>query len=148
MRICIILLLLISAVIPSRAVRLKGYKSTSGGGNITILVDSIDFRKDLTRAYVRFKGRPHTSSRIDALTVTVPANAASVSMTDIDGVDAKRWFQWEDDGMIDIEVDFPAMKPSDKVIFTAETPYGKTQCTAVRTAVNSKKTTRTTKHRK
>ncbi len=92
----------------SRVVR--GYKSAPAGTSepVEFAVDSIDFRKDLTRVYGRLIGKPHTSNRIDDATLLTPAGAYEA--TDIDGVDFRRYFQWEDDGVILLEIDFPRSK--------------------------------------
>lgn len=71
---------------------------------VSCAIDSIDRREDLTRVYCTFAGQPHTSDRIDSVTlVTVTRRLPA---TDIDGVDFKRYFQWEDDGNIRLEIDF------------------------------------------
>ncbi|MBD5344973.1 MAG: hypothetical protein HDR90_08335 [Bacteroides sp.] len=100
----------------SRVVR--GYVSAPAGASepIAFTVDSIDFRKDLTRVYGRLTGAPHTSNRIDDATLYTPAGAFEA--TDIDGVDFRRYFQWEDDGEIAIEIDFPRVKSVKTVTFT------------------------------
>lgn len=72
-----------------------------------IVVDSIDFRPDLIRVYASLLGAPHTSGRIDDITLMVGKRAAKA--TDIDGIDFNRYYQWEDDGIIPIEIDFPNM---------------------------------------
>lgn len=84
--------------------------STNSDPTLQVTVDSIDFRKDLTRVYCKFIGRPHTSHRVDASQIV--SQGRSYNATDIDGVDFRRYFQWEDDGMINIEIDFPPMKES------------------------------------
>ncbi len=101
-------------------VRLSSATST---GSLTFLADSVDFRPDLTRVYGRLSGRPHTSNRIDFIYVR-PAQGAQAESTDIDGVDMKRWFQWEDDGIIPVEIDFPAMSPQSGMVITVEGPRG------------------------
>lgn len=85
------------------------------------LADSIAYRPDLTRLYGRISGQPHTSGRIDSIRISAPAIAPA---TDIDGVDFKRWFQWEDDGMIPLEIDFPAMRPAAKLTIQVITSRG------------------------
>lgn len=72
-----------------------------------VVVDSIQWRHDLTRVYCRIQGMPHTSDRIDAVTLNVPKR--QFKATDIDGVDFKRYFQWEDEPYINLEIDFPAI---------------------------------------
>lgn len=101
-------------------VRLSSATST---GSLTFLADSVDFRPDLTRVYGRLSGRPHTSNRIDFIYVR-PASGTQAESTDIDGVDMKRWFQWEDDGIIPVEIDFPAMSPQSGMVITVEGPRG------------------------
>ncbi len=87
----------------------RNYKSHSDDV-MTFQVDSIDFRKDLTRVYGKVIGRPHTSHRIDGVTLNI--NNQTLVSDDIDGVDFKRYFQWEDDGFILLEIDFPATRPA------------------------------------
>lgn len=50
-------------------------------------------------------GIPHTSCRIDR--ITLACGDKKVVAVDIDGIDFERYFQWEDDGEIHIEIDFP-----------------------------------------
>lgn len=101
-------------------VRLSSATST---GSLTLLADSVDFRSDLTRVYGRLSGRPHTSNRIDFISVR-GSEGAETESSDIDGVDMKRWFQWEDDGIIPVEIDFPAMKPQTYMVITVQGPRG------------------------
>ncbi len=68
------------------------------GEALPLVVDRMAYRSDLTRLYGRLVGRPHTSCRVDAVSLT--AGKRVYTATDIDGVDFKRWFQWEDDGEI------------------------------------------------
>lgn len=96
-------------------------KSTQSSGVLTLECDSVDFRPDLVRVYGRLVGTPHTSHRIDSLSVEYPVKKAS---TDIDGVDMKRWFQWEDEGELPVEIDFPPMKKSARMDINAVTPRG------------------------
>ncbi len=98
----------------------KGYTSTSSG-SIKMMVDSIDYRSDLTRVYGTLIGRPHTSNRIDGIVAV--QGETTFDATDLDGVDMKRWFQWEDDGIINIEIDFPVMKPG-SVVMKVSGPKG------------------------
>lgn len=95
--------------------------SSSTVGSLEIIADSIDYRSDVTRIYCRLSGKAHTSSRIDSVSVSMPVR---VSATDIDGVDFKRWFQWEDDGVIPVEIDFPPMKPVKNMTINVLTPRG------------------------
>ncbi|MDE6080439.1 MAG: hypothetical protein K2G35_10300 [Duncaniella sp.] len=86
--------------------------ATDGGESFS--VDSIDFRKDLTRVYGRLTGRPHTSGRID--TVEMENRGRKLVADDIDGVDFNRYYQYEDEGVILLEIDFPAMKPAEGAV--------------------------------
>lgn len=100
--------------------------TTSGqptANRLILTVDSIDFRKDLTRVYGKITGRPNTSDRFDRITLVKP-DGVMVESTDIDGVDMERWFQWEEDGRINLEIDFPAMKATDKLIINTFSPKG------------------------
>ncbi|MCC8175225.1 MAG: hypothetical protein LUC85_03770 [Bacteroidales bacterium] len=78
------------------------------GRPLSLKIDSISQRADLTRVYCRIIGKPHTSDRIDGAVLEL--KGGKVKATDIDGVDFKRYFQWEDDGVIVLEIDFPPIK--------------------------------------
>ena len=71
-----------------------------------VTVKSADFRKGLVRITCDIKGRPNTSHRIDAVAL-MPSGKISHPASDIDGVEFKHYFQWEDNGVITIEIDFP-----------------------------------------
>lgn len=112
--------------------------TTSGqptANRLILTVDSIDFRKDLTRMYGKITGRPNTSDRFDRITLVKP-DGVMVESTDIDGVDMERWFQWEEDGRINLEIDFPAMKATDKLIINTFSPKGDGNWTVSREAVH------------
>lgn len=64
---------------------------------------------DLVRVCGNLAGRPHTSARIDSITMR-GANGVLIKADDIDGVDFERYFQWEDDGIIPLEIDFPGLE--------------------------------------
>lgn len=49
-------------------------------------------------------GDPHTSNRINSARLLV--GNQSYAAIDIDGVDFERYFQWEEDGIIPLEIDF------------------------------------------
>lgn len=98
--------------------------STQCSGALDAVVDSIDFRTDLTRVYARLKGTPHTASRINSILMSI--GAQQLTMTDLDGVDPERWFQWEDSPYLPVEIDFPAVKKhNDKIVFIITGPRGK-----------------------
>ncbi|MDE6089289.1 MAG: hypothetical protein K2G41_01175 [Duncaniella sp.] len=114
----------------------KDFTSTSDNV-LTFTVDSIDYRPDLTRVYGRVQGRPHTSARIDE--VQYVGNSASWKATDIDGVDFRRYFQWEDEGEIPLEIDFPATKPDAGVQLLFTTARGQSTTTAKKIATKKRK---------
>lgn len=77
----------------------------------------------VSRIEVYLLSTPSTSSRIDS--VTLVNNNRRFTASDIDGVDFNRYFQWEDNGEILVEVDFPKQQKFGKdasVIF--HTVYG------------------------
>lgn len=80
----------------------------SSTGSIGLIVDSIDFRGDCTRIYGKLTGTPHIANRIDNLILKGSMSHKAVKSTDIDGIDLKRWFQWEDEAIIPVEIDFPS----------------------------------------
>lgn len=115
------ILFLIIAVSVANARVERNYKNTAAE-HINMVIDSIDFRDDLTRVYARMIGRPHTSQKIERVEMRVAADRFEA--TDIDGVDFKRWFQWEDDGVIPVEIDFKAMAPVKSGTLIVETARG------------------------
>lgn len=88
-----------------------------------VVVHRTEYRDDLTRVYACLIGKPHTSGRIDGITMTT-ADGRTFGFTDLDGVDPKRYFQWEDDGKIYIEIDFPPMDEQDGFVLQFECPDG------------------------
>ncbi len=89
--------------------RYEGFTSANSVNTpLKVVVDAVECRPDLTRVYARFVGQPHTSNRVDAITLVI--GGKSYTSTDIDGVDLKRYFQWEDTPDIKVEIDFPALK--------------------------------------
>lgn len=120
--IIIFLAILCPACIVAKNVRKA---SSQSSGQLVFLADSIDFRSDLTRLYGRLSGQPHTSGRIDFMAVILNVKTVKpLEATDIDGVDFKRWFQWEEDGIIPIEIDFPPMTPVSSLIIEVGSPKG------------------------
>lgn len=87
----------------------------------TFHVDSVDYRTDLTRVYGQLMGQPHTSGRIDA--VEIESGGRKFVADDIDGVDFKRYYQYEDEGVIPLEIDFPAMKPFEGAVMIFTSPH-------------------------
>ncbi|MDE7154507.1 MAG: hypothetical protein K2O00_08745 [Muribaculaceae bacterium] len=90
---------------------------------IDVLAISNDNSDGVTRMTVRLTSLPNTSSRVDSVTLVAPGGSRFLA-TDIDGIDFKRYFQWEDDGKVTVDVDFPRQTKTDggKVIF--HTVYG------------------------
>ncbi len=120
---------LLHGVLFADAKVVKGFnfsKDDESTGYITFVVESVDYRPDLTRIYGKLKGNPHTSERIDELIIILPSGKQHALM-DIDGVDLKRWFQWEDNGLIDVEIDFPVIKECDKFTLKSSGPKGISQ---------------------
>lgn len=62
----------------------------------------------VTRIGIDMKSLPSTSSRLDSATLV--NNGKKFGAIDVDGVDFKRYFQWEESGNIYIELDFPRQK--------------------------------------
>lgn len=91
---------------------------------MNLRIDSIDYREDLTRVYGALIGKPHTANRIDSLTLELPTGEM-LQCTDIDGVDMNRWFQWEDDGIIAVEIDFPKAKLTETLTIRQYGPKSK-----------------------
>lgn len=90
--------------------------------DMRVELDSVDFRTDLTRVYGRLIGRPHTAQRIDYVTLHTPG--VVLAAQEIDGVDLERYFQWEDDGVIPVEIDFAPSTRSNTVELEMLTVYG------------------------
>lgn len=80
------------------------------------IVSDVIYKSDdnLTRVCGNLTGRPHTSARIDG--VTLKSAGSRIEAYDIDGVDFERYFQWEDDGTIYIEIDFPGYRQSRRIL--------------------------------
>lgn len=70
-----------------------------------VTVDYIDNSNTdgVSRVACTLVGVPHTSSRIDSIHALVGGRL--LRATDIDGVDFSRYFQWEDDGAVPVEID-------------------------------------------
>lgn len=74
--------------------------------NISVAIDSIMSRDDVSRVYATLHGPTNHSGRIDSAQAII--GTKSIEATDIDGVDFNRWFQWDDTATIVLEIDFPA----------------------------------------
>lgn len=82
----------------------KYVKSTHPVKTVVKAVDNKN-NQNTTRITVSLISQPNTSSRIDSV-YFVNGNE-QLRAVDIDGVDFGRYFQWEEDGMISVDVDFP-----------------------------------------
>ncbi len=91
-------------------------------GAMQLIVDSIDFRKDLTRVYCRLSRLPHTAHRIDSATLT--AGTRVLAAKDIDGIEFKHYFQFEDNGSVSLEIDFAPTAVARKGSITLVTAQG------------------------
>lgn len=72
---------------------------------INIIPDKTTKTDEGIRISLCLVGIPHTSQRIDGVDLVIDKKL--VKATDIDGIDFERYFQFEDEGVITIEVDFP-----------------------------------------
>lgn len=70
-----------------------------------IVVDRIDNNNSdhVSRVSCTVLGVPHTSSRVDSVTAVIGGRVSKA--TDIDGIDFGRYFQWEDEGAVPVDVD-------------------------------------------
>lgn len=83
-----------------------------------LVIDSVDYRKDLTRVYGKLMGRKYA-----------PIKIISISRaTDIDGLDFNRWSQLEDNGRLPIEIDFPPLSYKKGFNFVIHTASGNFTC--------------------
>lgn len=118
-----------SSDVAAPVARVVGYTSTTDPV-LAMVVDSVEYRSDLTRVYGKLVGRPHTSGRVDAASLL--SGKSTWQATDIDGIDFKRYFQWEEDGEIFVEIDFPAVKPFKTAQLTLSTTRGESVTTIKR----------------
>lgn len=109
--------LFIASAINLEAKVIRSIKATIVPDNI-VKIDSVDYRATLTRVYARIVGRPHTSMRIDSIT----------GAKDIDGIDFKRWFQFEEEGIVSIEIDFDSKNYRKGFIFNIVSSKGEIKC--------------------
>lgn len=125
---------LCAVIIPADLVarELENYsiEASKSGGQIGFKIEKIDYRDDLTRVYGFLIGKPHTSGRIDEM-IFVALTGEKLDATDIDGIDMKRWFQWEDDNAIYVEIDFPPMKIQSEFTIMLSGPKGPSKWTII-----------------
>ena len=63
--------------------------------------------------------------------IFVASTGEKLDATDIDGIDMKRWFQWEDDNAIYVEIDFPPMKIQSEFTIMLSGPKGPSKWTII-----------------
>ena len=85
-----------------------------------IVVDRIDNNNSdhVSRVSCTVIGVPHTSSRVDSVTAVIKGRV--YRSTDIDGIDFGRYFQWEEEGAIPVDVDIVHTRifsPNDSIRF-------------------------------
>ena len=120
----LVLLLAVGIGLPTLSAQtVTDYQSQTVSGAVGFRITKVEFRDDLTRVYGELIGKPHTAARIDEITLTI-APGKSYGWADIDGIDANRYFQWEDEGRIAVEIDFPAMKRPASFTLRAVGPAG------------------------
>ncbi|MDE6317378.1 MAG: hypothetical protein K2L73_03150 [Muribaculaceae bacterium] len=95
------------------------YPVTTGhrtAGEFGFVVTGIVEKPDdnLVRVCGTLTGTPNTSGRIDRISLV--AGDRKVEANDIDGVDFERYFIWEDEGSIYLEIDFPEYMTSKELI--------------------------------
>ena len=73
--------------------------------DINIIPDKTIKTDEGIRISLCIVGIPHTSERIDSIDLVMGPKL--VKATDIDGIDFERYFQFEDEGVQLVEVDFP-----------------------------------------
>ena len=116
---------LVIAVFAAQARTERNYR-LSAAQHLTLTIDSISYRTGLTRVYGKFVGTPHTSQKLHGITIELKGK--SYEANDIDGVDFDRWFQWEDDGIIPVEIDFPRMPSLNNATMVIRTQRGVDRC--------------------
>ena len=85
-----------------------------------IVIDRIDNNNSdyVSRVSCTIIGVPHTSSRVDSVTAVIKGRV--YRSTDIDGIDFGRYFQWEEEGAIPVDVDIVhtrTFSPNDSIRF-------------------------------
>lgn len=126
-RIIVQLIVIVIFVANLSAKIVKDYTCMTSG-DISFIIDSIDFRENLTRVYGCIVGLPHTSDKINGVKYLVDGDVLTAN--DIDGIDFHRYFQWEDDGCIALEIDFPPTKPTSDLQILFITAHGNLITTA------------------
>lgn len=91
----------IAPIVPQQAVA----QVNQLDADINIIPDKTTKTETGIRISICLVGIPHTSQRIDG--IDLKTGGQTIKATDIDGVDFERYFQFEDEGVIMIDVDFP-----------------------------------------
>lgn len=75
-----------------------------------VKIDKVDNTNSdgVSRVSCSLVGIPHTSSRVDSVVATV--GGKRLKSNDIDGIDFGRYFQWEDEGVIPVDVDIKKVR--------------------------------------
>lgn len=91
---------LAQTVMPCRMIQPKRH-------NITIEVTGCDNTNSdhVSRVGCNIISVPHTSTRVDSVTAVIAGHCFKAD--DIDGIDFQRYFQWEDEPKVYVEVDLP-----------------------------------------
>ena len=78
-----------------------------------ITVDSILLRDTLSRLYITLKQPPHTTLTLhDDWVIQDSLGSFTARVKDMDGADFNRIFQFDDDSIVSVEMDFPPLPAS------------------------------------
>lgn len=78
-----------------------------------VTVDSILLRDTLSRLYITLKQSPHTTLTLhDDWVIQDSLGNFTARIKDVDGVDFNRIFQFDDDSIVSVEMDFPPLPAS------------------------------------
>ena len=112
-RLTMVCIALLICSVNSNGAKVRRVKYTADPNKL-LYIDSIDYRKDLTRLYGKLIERPHGTIKIESVT----------GATDIDGLDFGRWAIYDEKGIIQIEIDFGAKKHNAPFEFIIKTDKG------------------------
>lgn len=108
-----------AAVVPGNGLMAQTVKQTKKmEPDMNVIPDKTIKTDDGIRMTVCLVGLPHTSQRIDGVDLVMGSKL--VKATDIDGIDFERYFQFEDEGIKSIDIDFPfkgALPKTAKLVF-------------------------------
>ncbi|MCM1449930.1 MAG: hypothetical protein NC082_06280 [Clostridiales bacterium] len=111
---------LTSVAVTPRMVCSPAEKPSQPRHHMKVVVEKVDNNNSdgVSRVSCTLMSIPHTSSRVDSVTALIDRHVYKA--TDIDGVDFERYFQWEDDGAVPVEVDLKRtlkFNEGDSIIF-------------------------------